>query len=1127
MKCFLILVLILASYSLAFGEWTIVGSYPISGKASGMASDGTYIYYGIYGSEGGRVFRFDPATGQETLLFNSTAMGDSYGMTYDGQYLWVTDHVTSPSVPATALQLDFTGNLISQFDLPDHYMSGIAYDAGDFWAMTYYPDPSTVYKVSSDGTVLQQFTSPDNQPWDICLEGDNLWIVDYNAYMIHKVTDEGTVLESHASEIQRPAGIVYDGTYLWYVAGPLSAPSTLYKVDLTGTGTPEIAVSFNEYDFGNVILEQTATTDIMISNFGTGDLVIDEITFSSDAFASDAVLPDTLAPDESVTVSLSFTPDTWGEYAEVMTIHSNDPLTPAETVDLLGYGVFSEAHMSVLPASLDYGGVRLNADTGRFFTLSNQGMTDLVISSIALSHPDYYIDSSVSLPITLAVREEYDLRIWFSPSSEGLISSTATFGSNDPDDPQVAIDLAGFGQTIDLSIGAQIWSYQIEDGASPNIRAIKAIPDIWGNGLGDVVICGEDDYVRAYNGNSSGIADVIWEQHIYSGPVSSYRGLYISEDLDADGIKDVVVGTSGGDKSVRAYSGKTGDQLWEFHTNIYGNGGAVYQVDAGRDFNADGIPDVLAATGDDFNEQGPKRVFLINGDTGSMIWERYVMGPGFSVISVADFTGDGVPDAVAGASNEAETQAYVHGINGATGQIEWSVQPAGTSIWALAQIDDVNGDGIADVMAGSFLGNGSYYALNATNGGTLWSGSTGASLVIQLEVLGDVDGDGYSDIAIGHVSPHAAVVSGLTGQYIWSQATADNVWYLTNGGDLTGNGINDLMVGTLYQSNAAYFMDGTSGNILSTLWTGTPVDAIGAIEDVTADNSREMIVGGRNGSIRCFSGGPVTLPNPGFISGNVSISEGPGEVTQVVVTADTESGVPDENGDYVIIIEPGTYTVSASLTGYFADPIPNVTVTAGETTPDIDFTLQMLPLQPPVNLAADAVTGILTWEAPTSAHDYFPDSYDVYLDGDMVGNTEELTWTYADLVPNTTYTAGVVGIYPTGESEPATLEFTYTGVGTEEPVPLVTKLYGNYPNPFNPETTIRFSLEKPAPVRIDIYNVKGERVRRLVRADLERGEHSRVWDGRDDSRQPQASGIYFCRFSAGSYRATNRMLLLK
>jgi len=371
------------------------------------------------------------------------------------------------------------------------------------------------------------------------------------------------------------------------------------------------------------------------------------------------------------------------------------------------------------------------------------------------------------------------------------------------------------------------------------------------------------------------------------------------------------------------------------------------------------------------------------------------------------------------------------------------------------------------------------------------------------------------------------VISGQNGQSIWTQSTADNAWYIANGGDLTGNGINDLMVGTLYQSNAAYFMDSMDGDILNTIWTGTPVDAIGSIPDQTGDNSKEMIVGGRNGSIRCYSGGPVTLPDPGFITGTVVVSEGPGLVTDVIVAAGNASVSPDAGGNYVLAVSPGIYTVTASLPGYYATPVANVTVTVGMTTPGINFTLELLPLLPPQNLTVNAETGVLNWQLPVSTHQYYPDSYNVYLDGVLAGNTTDLTWTYTGLVVNTTYTAGVAGVYPTGESQAVTMEFTYTGVGTEEPVPLVTKLFGNYPNPFNPETTIHFYLAKRAYATIDIYNVKGEKVTRLVNSDLDKGDYFRTWNGTDEAGRKQASGIYFYRFVTEGYSKTGKMLLLK
>ena len=114
-------------------DWTIIAAYDLPDSASGLAYDGTYLYCGIYGSNGDDIYQIDPSTGSYTHLCNGP-QDDSYGLTHDGSYFWTTHH---PSNPAKALQIDSSGTLISQFNLPDQYMSGITYDAGNFWVATW------------------------------------------------------------------------------------------------------------------------------------------------------------------------------------------------------------------------------------------------------------------------------------------------------------------------------------------------------------------------------------------------------------------------------------------------------------------------------------------------------------------------------------------------------------------------------------------------------------------------------------------------------------------------------------------------------------------------------------------------------------------------------------------------------------------------------------------------------------------------------------------------------------------------------------------------------------------------------------------------------------------------------
>lgn len=86
----------------------------------------------------------------------------------------------------------------------------------------------------------------------------------------------------------------------------------------------------------------------------------------------------------------------------------------------------------------------------------------------------------------------------------------------------------------------------------------------------------------------------------------------------------------------------------------------------------------------------------------------------------------------------------------------------------------------------------------------------------------------------------------------------------------------------------------------------------------------------------------------------------------------------------------------------------------------------------------------------------------------------------------------------------------------------------NYPNPFNPSTIISYQLpENIESAEIEIYNIKGQKVKQLVNEQLSAGQHSVVWNGKDNSGKPVATGIYFYKISAGKETQVKKMLLLK
>lgn len=122
----------------------------------------------------------------------------------------------------------------------------------------------------------------------------------------------------------------------------------------------------------------------------------------------------------------------------------------------------------------------------------------------------------------------------------------------------------------------------------------------------------------------------------------------------------------------------------------------------------------------------------------------------------------------------------------------------------------------------------------------------------------------------------------------------------------------------------------------------------------------------------------------------------------------------------------------------------------------------------------------------------------------------------------------VASIYSVGEGGTLSAMKLSTGpTVVAETVPVNFAITGNYPNPFNPSTTISFSLTETGRASLAVYNVTGQKVRELVSGTLPAGWHSVVWDGRDQNGKPVSSGIYISRLMMRDKVTANRMLLMK
>ena len=94
-------------------------------------------------------------------------------------------------------------------------------------------------------------------------------------------------------------------------------------------------------------------------------------------------------------------------------------------------------------------------------------------------------------------------------------------------------------------------------------------------------------------------------------------------------------------------------------------------------------------------------------------------------------------------------------------------------------------------------------------------------------------------------------------------------------------------------------------------------------------------------------------------------------------------------------------------------------------------------------------------------------------------------------------------------------------------IPVEFKLNNNYPNPFNPQTTVPYEIPKASHVKMTVYNAMGQEIKSLVDAYQNAGYYEVIWDARDNLNNLVSSGMYVIRMQAGSYIRNQKITLMK
>ncbi|MBX7042918.1 MAG: choice-of-anchor D domain-containing protein [Ignavibacteria bacterium] len=890
-------------FSINVNSQTIVASYPFTNYSQynsfwGITGVGDTLRIGT--DNNGSIYKVTK-TGQiiDSLV---TAVNFNHGLVWDGTAYWVAQDFRTAG--AYIYRINTSGQKIDSILCPPLIggasggIGGICLKDGGMWFTVYSPD-FTVYPFSyayridmSSRQVTDTIPLLGRQVQGIAIKGDTIFYVnDYfhttpfvdveRIYAYRKAT--GDTLFSFPTPDPNgdcsPRGLHWDGQYLWLVADRIGNNvnlfKTLYKYSIAGEGNPQIITSVNSLDFGNTIIGNFTERTVTVTNSGTAKLIISNLQITNSRFTmTPMVTPDTLNPSQSRVYTLRFSPTVFDTTSGQLRITSNDAVTPVKSINLYGKGVYNGGFIASNVSSIDYQQRRVNSLCGGYVNITNQGSAPISISAVNFNTTRYRLDTlGLTFPVQIDTQRTKTFRIWFNPTSATSFTDTAKFVSNAVNNQNLRIPLSGTGNSALTALGDIAWQGQIPD--NPNttvddfqIMAMKEIPDVNQDGINDVIVCSDNYWTLCYNGNSSVTSDILWQVNTrtssnVSGSVVYEEGLQIVDDINSDGIKDVIFGTGGNNELVYAVSGRNGQILWTYGDSSITADGDINGLSIAKDYSGDGIKDVLIAATGEGEGNGRHSAICVNILNGNQIFIASQLGH-FTYSAAATTSGG----AISFSSNGGPW-----GINGFSnnGSYTWTYNLTSAG-WHLEELPDVNSDGITDIAA--FVGfSGTTAVISGTDGSQIWTYNQGSSINGYFRLAQDIAGDGFPDlISSGPRILHR--IDCRSSNIFWTAPLDGN--YIHGVDELTdvdGDGVKDIVAGT--QNSNLYVVSGDSGRTLFTYNFGSAttntVEQVSRLKSIDGNNSAEFLGGSRTGKLICFSGGQNSVV--GIVNSNTTLPD--------------------------------------------------------------------------------------------------------------------------------------------------------------------------------------------------------------------------------------------------------------
>lgn len=390
------------------------------------------------------------------------------------------------------------------------------------------------------------------------------------------------------------------------------------------------------------------------------------------------------------------------------------------------------------------------------------------------------LTAPASVPAQSSTAQVWNLDLMDQPYEMALIGDVSDDGKPD----LIAGTASNEVKCMESLHGEEWWSFQ----ANGTVWCVSGIGDVNGDSQDDVIAGTANNEIHCMSGGTSnGIAPEIWKYTVTSDVWSVCR----LPDITGDSRSEAIAGT--GDDRVLCLNGSTGAMIWQRPV-----GADVWCVRTIADLNGDGTTDVLAGCGDN-------KVYAINGLTGSVIWFYMTNGDIWDVCAFPDITGDGdsIPEVlVASADNKA---ILIKGNSTTTGTRIWEFAAA-SDIWTVSPISDLNGDGVAEAVAGGLDDN--LYILNGLTGAAISTTPMGSSVIVTSGIA-DASRDGVADVLAGDEWSRAACLSGYSGALFWRHTfpasaltrnyslpprfSGDGVRGIASLPDLTGDGISEAV----------------------------------------------------------------------------------------------------------------------------------------------------------------------------------------------------------------------------------------------------------------------------------------------------------------------------------------------